>query len=147
MEKKNKKYKKVNYNIVYNIVYNIIMEKYDRDFYGNVTINGITYSADFMRDNIPYIIEFNVNTHDYFFISRSGLYIGHNTTNITDIIPNVVYADYTRIYLFNDICPPWNTQMYMEMFIQKFNEQTAGLGYVSLGNYNNPFGFLQYNVA
>ena len=40
------------------------MQKYDRDFYGNVTINGITYSKHFMRDNTPYIIEYNVNTHD-----------------------------------------------------------------------------------
>ncbi len=123
------------------------MEKYDRDFYGNVTINGVTYSADFMIDNIPYIIEYNMNTHDYFFISRSGLYIGHNTTNITDIIPNVVYADYSRVYLFNDIYPPWNTQHYMQMFIRRFNEEIARLGCVNLGNYSNPFGFLQYNVA
>ena len=122
------------------------MQQYDRDFFGNVTIDGVIYTVDFMRDNIPYVIEYNVNTDDYFFISRSGFYIGHNTNSITDIIPNVIYADYRRIYLFNDICPPWNTKLYMELFIQKFNEETAKLGYVTLGNYTNPFAFLQYNV-
>jgi hypothetical protein len=123
------------------------MQQYDRDFYGNVTIDGVSYTTEFMRNNIPYIIEYNRNTQDYFFISRSGIYIGHNTNIISDIIPNVVYADYSRIYLFNDICPPWNTQMYMEIFISKFNEETAKLGCVNLGNISNPFGFLVYNVA
>jgi hypothetical protein len=123
------------------------MQKYDRDFYGNVTIDGVSYSSEFMRNNIPYIIEYNRNTQDYFFISRSGIYIGHNTNIISDIIPNVVYADYSRIYLFNDICPPWNTQMYMKMFIDRFNEETSKLGCVNLGNISNPFGFLVYNVA
>ena len=123
------------------------MQKYDRDFYGNVTIDGISYTLEFMIDNIPYIIEYNRNTQDYFFISRSGIYIGHNTKNISNIIPNVVYADYSRIYLFNDIILPWNTQLYMEIFITKFNEETAKLGCVNLGNSSNPFGFLVYNVA
>ena len=123
------------------------MQKYDRDFYGNVTIDGISYTLEFMIDNIPYIIEYNRNTQDYFFISRSGIYIGHNTKIISDIIPNVVYADYSRIYLFNDIILPWNTQLYMEIFISKFNEETAKLGCVNLGNVSNPFGFLVYNVA
>jgi hypothetical protein len=123
------------------------MQKYDRDFYGNVTIDGISYTLEFMIDNIPYIIEYNRNTQDYFFISRSGIYIGHNTKIISDIIPNVVYADYSRIYLFNDIILPWNTQLYMEIFISKFNEETAKLGCVNLGNISNPFGFLVYNVA
>jgi hypothetical protein len=123
------------------------MQKYDRDFYGNVTIDGISYTLEFMIDNIPYIIEYNRNTQDYFFISRSGIYIGHNTKNISNIIPNVVYADYSRIYLFNDIILPWNTQLYMEIFISKFNEETAKLGCVNLGNSSNPFGFLVYNVA
>ena len=122
------------------------MQKYDRDFYGNVTIDGISYTLEFMIDNIPYIIEYNRNTQDYFFISRSGIYIGHNTNNISNIIPNVVYADYSRIYLFNDIILPWNTQLYMEIFISKFNEETAKLGCVNLGNSSNPFGFLVYNV-
>jgi hypothetical protein len=122
------------------------MQKYDRDFYGNVTIDGISYTLEFMIDNIPYIIEYNRNTQDYFFISRSGIYIGHNTKNISNIIPNVVYADYSRIYLFNDIILPWNTQLYMEIFISKFNEETAKLGCVNLGNISNPFGFLVYNV-
>jgi hypothetical protein len=145
---KNKKYKN-KYVVVYNIVivYYIIMQKYDRDFYGNVTIDGISYTLEFMIDNIPYIIEYNRNTQDYFFISRSGIYIGHNTKIISDIIPNVVYADYSRIYLFNDIILPWNTQLYMEIFISKFNEETAKLGCVNLGNVSNPFGFLVYNVA
>jgi len=123
------------------------MQKYDRDFYGNVIIDGISYTLEFMIDNIPYIIEYNRNTQDYFFISRSGIYIGHNTKIITDIIPNVVYADYSRIYLFNDIILPWNIQLYMEIFISKFNEETAKLGCVNLGNISNPFGFLVYNVA
>jgi len=123
------------------------MQKYDRDFYGNVTIDGISYTLEFMIDQIPYIIEYNRNTQDYFFISRSGIYIGHNTKNISNIIPNVVYADYSRIYLFNDIILPWNTQLYMEIFISKFNEETAKLGCVNLGNSSNPFGFLVYNVA
>ena len=122
------------------------IQKYDRDFYGNVTIDGISYTLEFMIDNIPYIIEYNRNTQDYFFISRSGIYIGHNTKNISNIIPNVVYADYSRIYLFNDIILPWNTQLYMEIFISKFNEETAKLGCVNLGNSSNPFGFLVYNV-
>ena len=123
------------------------MQKYHRDFYGNVIIDGISYTLEFMIDNIPYIIEYNRNTQDYFFISRSGIYIGHNTKIITDIIPNVVYADYSRIYLFNDIILPWNTQLYMEIFISKFNEETAKLGCVNLGNVSNPFGFLVYSVA
>jgi hypothetical protein len=123
------------------------IQKYDRDFYGNVTIDGTSYSAEFMRDNIPYIIEYNRNTQDYFFISRSGIYIGHNTNNISNIIPNVVYADYSRIYLFNDIRLPWNNPLYMDIFISKFNEETAKLGCVNLGNISNPFGFLVYNVA
>jgi hypothetical protein len=123
------------------------MQKYNRDFYGNVTIDGISYTLEFMIDNIPYIIEYNRNTQDYFFISRSGIYIGHNTKIISDIIPNVVYADYSRIYLFNDIRLPWNTQLYMEIFITKFNEETAKLGCVNLGNISNPFGFLVYNVT
>jgi hypothetical protein len=123
------------------------MQKYDRDFYGNVTIDGISYTLEFIIDNITYIIEYNRNTQDYFFISRSGIYIGHNTKIISDIIPNVVYADYSRIYLFNDIILPWNTQLYMEIFISKFNEETAKLGCVNLGNVSNPFGFLVYNVT
>jgi hypothetical protein len=34
----------------------------------------------------------------------------------------------------------------MEIFISKFNEETAKLGCVNLGNSSNPFGFLVYNV-
>lgn len=138
------------YNIIlyYNILYHIdIMQKYDRDFYGNVTVDGVTYTNPFLRDNIPFIIEYNINTHNYFFVSRTGLYVGHNTTNINDILPNLIQTDYKRIYLFNDICPPWNNQQYMEMFITRFNEETANLGSAIVGDYKNPFAFIQYSVA
>lgn len=122
------------------------METYERDFYGKVTINGVSYTTEYLKQNLPYFIQYNINTKDYFFVSRSGAYIGHNTNNIYDILPHFNAADYSEVYLFNDVYPPWNNKQYMEFFITRFNEETALYGKLIIPDYSNPFAFLHYNT-
>ena len=118
------------------------METYNRDFYGNITINSTMYTTPFLKSNLPYIFEYNNRTKEYFCISRTGQYLGYDASSLIYILPNVNIDEYTRIYLFNDVIPPWNTREYMELYIENFNLETALLTNVNLGNYINPFDFI-----
>ena len=91
-----------------------------------VSINNVKYLREDLRKQLPYIIEFNKNTKDYYLLDRDYMYIGYeNIKNLQEIEPNLDINDYERIYLYNDGCQPWYGKKYLIKYIDKlYNEQS-----------------------
>lgn len=65
-----------------------------------ITINDVKYSYETLRKNLPYVIEYNENTKNYYIINRNYEYIGYNNIKYIydiEINDNTIWK---RIYLF-----------------------------------------------
>jgi hypothetical protein len=82
-------------------------------------INKKYYDYLYLRKNIPYCIEYNKITKNYYVINRDYEYIGYDNIKCLKNIEN----DRIRIYLFNDDNTPWiNFKNYFKKFnLQKIN--------------------------
>lgn len=108
-----------------------------------ITINNIRYEKEYLRKSLPYIIEFNDKTKDYYLINREYEYIGYNIKNVKEIeeFSNKLPIDfkYVRIYLYDDGTKPWNHKKYMIKYIEKYLEIKS-----NLNNCKNHISFLPF---
>jgi hypothetical protein len=77
-----------------------------------------------IQKNIPYCIEYNKITKNYYVINRDCEYIGYDNIKCLKNIENdITQNDWIRIYLFNDDNTPWiNFKNYLKKFnLQKIN--------------------------
>jgi hypothetical protein len=92
----------------------------------NIKINDIVYGKTYLRKNLPYIIEFNKITNDYYLLDRDNLYMGYiNVSYMLDIGKSE--SDWSRIYLYNDNAAPWNGKANMLNYISKYNTEKNDL--------------------
>lgn len=96
-----------------------------------VKINGIKYETNILcnnilRKNLPYIIEVNIDTKDYYLLDRDYSYMGYdNIKSLTELNEN--YNNFERIYLYNDGCKPWNGKKFMLDYINKYKSEKTKL--------------------
>lgn len=87
-------------------------------------INKKYYDYLYLRKNIPYCIEYNKITKNYYVINRDYEYIGYDKIKCLENIENdITQNDRIRIYLFNDDNTPWiNFKNYLKKFnLEKIN--------------------------
>ena len=80
--------------------------------------------TDFRTSN-AYFLEVNEKDKQYIEGNREYKYIGYNTGSISDIVPD--YKEWERHYLYDDGCKPWESNSYMNQYIQKKDSITKGL--------------------
>lgn len=117
-------YSKINHFLANNTILNEIIYCDSNNFNNNLdiyidfTITGNTvkeriraikiankyYDYTYLRKYIPYCIELNKNTNEFYFINRDYVYIGLDTK---DKPLHNEKNTYERLYLFNDDCSPW----------------------------------------
>jgi hypothetical protein len=96
----------------------------------NITLNNVKYEIRLLRKNLPYVIEFDRKTKDFYLLDRDYCYMGYeNIKRLTIIEPDLDRTQkdygYERIYLYNDGCQPWHGKKFMLDYINKYmNEKT-----------------------
>jgi hypothetical protein len=91
----------------------------------SILINGIKYGYKTLRRNLPYIIEYNRVTKNYYLINRDYEYIGYQNIKSLENIENDIdrnQKDYgwTREYLFNDGTTPWSDKNNFKTYIELY---------------------------
>jgi len=90
-----------------------------------IIINGIKISIDFFRNSLPYIIEYNIDTKDYFIMNREYEYINYSVK-----INPLKWEKSKRIYLYNDITKPWEELEYFINYINNYKSHTENLNQI-----------------
>ena len=99
------------------------------------------YDYLYLRKYIPYCIEFNKITKNYYVINRDYEYIGYKNikcrTDIeNDINENQKDFGWTRIFLFDDGNKPWINKINFKNYLKKYNEEKI----------NNSLNMLNNNI-
>ncbi len=122
--------------------------KFKKDKTGEfITINETKYERKYLRKNLPYIVEFNRKSKDYYLINRDYEYIGYDNvkslTKIeTDIDKTKSDYGYDKIYLYNDGCKPWNDKQYMIDYIKNYLTEINKLNNCKNDNFSLQFDFM-----
>jgi len=107
--------------------------------------NDINQEKPYLRKILPYIIEFNKETKDFFLLDRDYLYMGcDNITTKASIELNLYKkstSEYERIYLYNDECNPWDDKRYMCAYINKYITEKRKLNKCK-NNVSTPLDYL-----
>ncbi len=91
-------------------------------------LNEKYYDYLYLRKYIPYCIEFNKITKNYYVINRDYEYIGYNNIKCLKDIENNINENqndwgWTRIYLFDDGNKPWINKINFKNYLKKYNEE------------------------
>lgn len=89
--------------------------------------NAKYYDKLYLRKYLPYCIEFNKITKNYYVINRDYEYIGYDNIKCLSVIENDIDKNqndlgWSRIFLFNDGNPPWNNKTNFTNYIKKYNQ-------------------------
>lgn len=91
-------------------------------------LNEKYYDYLYLRNNIPYCIEFNKITKNYYVINRDYEYIGYDNIKCLKDIENDIDVNqcdwgWSRIYLFNDGNKPWINKINFKNYLKKYNQE------------------------
>lgn len=86
---------------------------------GIVRINGVKYISSEIRLNIPYIIEYNTDTRDYYMINREYSYMGYDNIKTLDKLGEDD-SKFIRIGLYGDGSKPWNGKKHLLNYLQQY---------------------------
>jgi len=91
-------------------------------------LDGKYYDYLYLRKYIPYCIEFNKITKNYYVINRDYEYIGYNNIKSRKYIENDINEnqndlEWTRIFLFNDSNKPWINKINFKNYLKKYNNE------------------------
>jgi len=107
--------------------------------------NDINQEKTYLRKILPYIIEFNKETKDFFLLDRDYLYMGRDNIQTKASIELNLYkkstSEYERIYLYNDECNPWDDKRYMCAYINKYITEKRKLNKCK-NNVSTPLDYL-----
>lgn len=124
------------------------------------TINSIKYDRTILREKLPYLIEYNKNTKDYYIVNRDYEYMGYNSKlnpsvddtpmdflEYEELLKNPLYEPeeqiWFRIYLYNDDTSPLISKTDMINYIKKLNKEKETLNN-RIGNFINIFPFINF---
>jgi hypothetical protein len=124
------------------------------------TINSVKYDRTILREQLPYLIEYNKNTKDYYIVNRDYEYMGYNSKlnpsvddtpmdflEYEELLKNPLYEPeeqiWFRIYLYNDDTSPLISKTDMINYIKKLNKEKETLNN-RIGNFINIFPFINF---
>lgn len=101
-------------------------------------LNRKYYDNLYLQKYIPYIIEFNKITKNYYLINCNYEYIGYNNIkSLTDIENNI--DEFSRIYLIKYENKPWINQINFENYLKNYNQEKINNSLNILKNNNINF--------
>jgi hypothetical protein len=107
-------------------------------------LNEQCYDYLYLRKYIPYCIEFNKITKNYYIINRDYEYIGYDNIKCLKYIENNIDKNqedwgWSRIYLFNDSNKPWINKTNFKNYLKKYNHEKINNSLNILKNNNIDF--------
>lgn len=82
-------------------------------------LDNIYYDVLYLRKLLPYIIEFNKVTKEYYLINRDYEYVGFDNIHYIKFEkPN----DWSRIYLFNGVLP-WRSKSCFKKYVKQYQKE------------------------
>ena len=81
----------------------------------------------FFRLARPYLLHINDEEKCYIEVNREFEYIGYeNKKSLEEVVPDVDFTKWRRIYLYCEESQPWRDHRYAMMYFEKFNDHTKG---------------------
>jgi hypothetical protein len=117
---------------------------YVSDVNEDTKINGVRYTDAILRKNLPYIIEYNKITKNYYVIDRDYFYIGHKTMLLSQIDKNINMADWEKIFLFDDSTNPVHGEDKLKTYIEKYNTIRSSMNEMLNKKFTKVIKFLEY---
>lgn len=85
----------------------------------HININYQRYDYQYLQLSLPYIIEYNTTTKNFFLINRKYQFIGYNNIYTNDSLLQSTNNNHiwSRIYLFDDTNAPWLNKHHLINYI------------------------------